>query len=194
MKKTLLAVALTAATAGTAHAATVYDQDGTSLAIGGFVEARMQFNQAPNAINIENNQFSIVNNSISNANDDSRFRVSFNGKSVIKDDLYAIGSSEVEFVGKGIHQVRKIYAGIGGNFGIITYGKQFGALGAISNFTDIMPNNGDTAANRITTANRVANTLKYQTNREKSKNSEKKREKFENAQKVNFSGHCQGGN
>ena len=30
MKKTLLAVALTAATAGTAHAATVYDQDGTN--------------------------------------------------------------------------------------------------------------------------------------------------------------------
>lgn len=163
MKKTLFALGLTSLTS-VSHGATIYDQDGTSLSIGGFVEARMQFNQAPNAINIENNNFSTVNNSISNANDDSRFRVSFNGKSVIKDDLYAIGSSEVEFVGKGIHQVRKIYAGIGGNFGILTYGKQFGALGAISNFTDIMPNNGDTAANRITTANRVANTLKYQTN------------------------------
>ena len=165
MKKTLFALGLTSLTS-VSHGATIYDQDGTSLSIGGFAEARMQFNQAPNAINIENNHFSTVNNSISNANDDSRFRVSFNGKSVIKDDLYAIGSSEIEFVGKGIHQVRKIYAGIGGNFGILTYGKQFGALGAISNFTDIMPNNGDTAANRITTANRVANTLKYQKNLE----------------------------
>ena len=80
MKKTLFAVGLTSLTSS--HGVTIYDQDGTSLSIGGFAEARMQFNQAPNAINIENNHFSTVNNSISNANDDSRFRVSFNGKSV----------------------------------------------------------------------------------------------------------------
>ena len=39
--------------------------------------------------------------------------------------------------------------------------------------------------------------IEYQKNREKSKNQNKKKKdpkKIENAQKVNFSGHCQGGN
>ncbi|ASK78369.1 hypothetical protein CF386_04780 [Paraphotobacterium marinum] len=161
MKKTLLAVALTAVTAGTAHAATVYDQDGTSLQIGGFVEARAEMEKNPTSF--DSNDYSYpTTNSMSNVNDESRFRLNMTGKSMINDTLYGIGFAELEFdVGSSNVDTRYVYAGIGGDFGQVTYGKQDGALDVITDFTDIMPNNGATASNKITSADRVANTLAY---------------------------------
>lgn len=161
MKKTLLAVALTAATAGTAHAATVYDQDGTSLQIGGFVEARAQMNKEATGGTLSPVEYTDTN-SMSDVNDKSRFRLNMTGKSMINDTLYGIGFAELEFTTDSSDvNSRYIYAGIGGDFGQVTYGKQNGALDAITDFTDIMPNNGATASNKITSADRISNTLAY---------------------------------
>ena len=162
MKKTLLAVALTAATAGTAHAATVYDQDGTSLQIGGFVEARAEMDKAANGGDLSGSQPEYTTNSFSNVNDKTRFRLNMTGKSMINDTLYGIGFAELEFLtGSSDVDSRYIYAGLGGDFGQVTFGKQDGALDVITDFTDIMPNNGATASQKITSADRVSNTLAY---------------------------------
>ncbi|MFX3645670.1 porin OmpU, partial [Streptococcus suis] len=77
------------------------------------------------------------------ADDLSRVRLNFLGKSMITDSLYGVGFYEGEFTtadnGDGSDlDNRYTYAGIGGNFGEVTYGKNDGALGVITDFTDIM--------------------------------------------------------
>ncbi|MGL5430856.1 MAG: porin, partial [Vibrio sp.] len=56
---------------------------------------------------------------------------------------------------------RYTYAGIGGTFGEVTYGKNDGALGVITDFTDIMAYHGNTAAYKISVADRTDNMLAY---------------------------------
>ncbi|WP_391089128.1 porin [Vibrio sp. NH-UV-68] len=164
MNKTLIALAVAAAAVATgANAAegiqaggiegtSVYSSNGNSLEIGGRAEARLSLKDG-------------------NAEDKTRVRLNFLGKTQITDSLYGVGFYEGEFNtaenGKGTDESgsdltnRYAYAGIGGNFGEVTYGKNDGALGVITDFTDIMSYHGNSAAYKIAVADRTDNMVSY---------------------------------
>lgn len=151
MKKTLIALSVSAAAVATGVNATeIYNQDGASLDIGGRAEARLSVKDG-------------------NAQDNSRVRVNLLGKVDIQDGLYGVGFFEGEFTtaDNGSNKEnnhldnRYTYAGIGGTFGEITYGKNDGALGIITDFTDIMSYHGNSAAYKIAVADRVDNMVAY---------------------------------
>ncbi len=100
-------------------------------------------------------------------------RLNFLGKAEINDSLYGIGFYEGEFTtndsasykdpkqnGSDLDN-RYTYAGIGGTYGEVTYGKNDGALGVITDFTDIMAYHGNSAADKIAVADRTDNMLAY---------------------------------
>ncbi|WP_070962340.1 porin [Vibrio sonorensis] len=150
MNKTLIALAIAGAVTATgATAAEVYNQDGNSLEIGGRAEARMSLQDGK-------------------ADDKSRVRLNIKGITQLTDSLYGVGFYEGEFTTADNDPAkdddiehRYTYAGIGGNFGEITYGKNDGALGVITDFTDIMAYHGNNAAYKIDVADRIDNTLAY---------------------------------
>ncbi|EFP95999.1 porin [Vibrio caribbeanicus] len=153
MNKTIIALAVSAAAvASGANAAELYNQDGTSLTLGGRAEARMAMKDGK-------------------AEDNSRVRVNIEGKTQITDSLYGIGFYEGQFTsnekGRDTDSSedsvtnRYLYGGIGGNFGEVTYGKNEGALGVITDFTDIMAYHGNSAAYKIAIADRTDNMLTY---------------------------------
>ncbi|TXY15160.1 porin [Vibrio mimicus] len=159
MNKTLIALAVSAAAVATGAYAegvnqsadkagsTVYSAKGTSLEIGGRAEARLSMKDGK-------------------ADDKSRVRLNFLGKAEINDSLYGVGFYEGEFTtadnGSGSDlDNRYTYAGIGGTFGEVTYGKNDGALGVITDFTDIMSYHGNSAADKIAVADRTDNMLAY---------------------------------
>ncbi|EGU44155.1 porin [Vibrio splendidus] len=155
MNKTMIALAVSAAALATgANAAELYNQDGTSLDMGGRAEARLSMKDGK-------------------ADDLSRVRLNFLGKVDIQDGLYGVGFYEGEFTtadadadedtgdnGSDIDN-RYTYAGLGGTFGEVTYGKNDGALGVITDFTDIMAYHGNSAAYKVETADRADNMLSY---------------------------------
>ncbi|WP_158138853.1 porin [Vibrio metschnikovii] len=153
MNKTLIALAVSAAamTAGV-NAGEIYNQDGTSLALGGRAEARLSLKDGK-------------------AEDASRVRINVLGKTQINDSLYGLGFYEGEFttadkggdVDSNSNSLtnRYAFAGIGGDFGLVTYGKNDGALGVITDFTDIMAYHGNKAAYKLTVADRADNMLTY---------------------------------
>ncbi|CAK2496692.1 Outer membrane protein U [Vibrio crassostreae] len=154
MNKTMIALAVSAAALATgANASELYNQDGTSLEMGGRAEARLSMKDG-------------------NAQDNSRIRLNFLGQVEIQDGLYGVGFYEGEFTtaenGKGTDKNsdsltnRYAYAGLGGTFGEVTYGKNDGALGVITDFTDIMAYHGNSAAMKINAADRADNMLSYQ--------------------------------
>ncbi|MDE1338161.1 porin [Vibrio aestuarianus] len=166
MNKTLIALAVSAAAVATGVNAegvnqssdragsTVYSSQGNTLEIGGRAEARLSLKDGK-------------------AEDASRVRLNFLGKVAINDSLYGVGFYEGEFTtadtdangndtsGNDTIDNRYVYAGIGGNFGEVTYGKNDGALGVITDFTDIMSYHGNTAAEKIAVADRTDNMLSY---------------------------------
>ncbi|MDE1264332.1 porin [Vibrio aestuarianus] len=164
MNKTLIALAVSAAAVATGVNAegvnqssdragsTVYSSQGNTLEIGGRAEARLSLKDGK-------------------AEDASRVRLNFLGKVAINDSLYGVGFYEGEFTtaemgkdtdtGDSDLTNRYGYAGIGGNFGEVTYGKNEGALGVITDFTDIMSYHGNTAADKIAVADRSDNMLSY---------------------------------
>ncbi|QXO17849.1 porin [Vibrio ostreae] len=153
MKKTLIALAVsTVAIASGAQAAELYNQDGTSLDIGGRVEGRLSMQD-------------------SKADDASRVRVHIAGKTAINDSLYGLGFYEMEIKtndqgnidsGSDDFTTRLAYAGLGGNFGLVSYGKTEGSLGVITDFTDIFSGiAGNTAADKLTVSDRSDNMLAY---------------------------------
>ncbi len=149
MKKTLLALAVAGATVATgANANELYNQDGTTLEMGGRAEARLSLKDGK-------------------ADDMSRVRLNFLGKTAINDSLYGVGFYEGEFTtadsqtdGSKVDN-RYTYAGIGGEFGEVTYGKNSGALGVITDFTDIMATHGNNAAMKLEVADRTDNMISY---------------------------------
>ncbi|MGR2868907.1 porin [Vibrio vulnificus] len=148
MKKTLIALSVSAAAVATGvNAAELYNQDGTSLDMGGRAEARLSMKDGKVA-------------------DNSRIRLNFLGKVEIQDGLYGVGFYEGEFTtadnadGSDLDN-RYTYAGLGGKFGEVTYGKNDGALGVITDFTDIMAYHGNSAADKIAVADRVDNMMSY---------------------------------
>ncbi|EKO3850727.1 MULTISPECIES: porin [Vibrio] len=151
MKKTLIALSVSAAAMATGvNAAELYNQDGTSLEMGGRAEARLSMKDGDVA-------------------DNSRIRLNFLGTQAINDNLYGVGFWEGEFTtaeeggvdGKSNLDTRYAYAGLGGAFGEVTYGKNDGALGVITDFTDIMAYAGNSAADKLAAADRSDNMLSY---------------------------------
>ncbi|MGR5529567.1 porin [Vibrio alfacsensis] len=145
MKKTLIALSVSAAAMATGvNAVELYNQDGTSLEMGGRAEARLSMKDG-------------------DAADKSRIRLNLLGTQAINDNLYGVGFWEGEFTTQNDQNVdtRYAYAGLGGAFGEITYGKNDGALGVITDFTDIMAYAGNTAADKLAVADRTDNMLSY---------------------------------
>jgi outer membrane porin protein LC len=71
--------------------------------------------------------------------DESYLRLGLKGKSHINDSLYAVGRFEVQWSVKDEEtDTRLAYAGLGGNWGEITYGRQYGAYSLVTDFTDIL--------------------------------------------------------
>ncbi len=122
MKKTLLATAiLSGLVSATAGAATVYDNDGTTMKIGGRVEARGLFSDE-----VEGTM-----------KDKSRARINFKGKTQISDTLTGFGVMEYEIKPDSDLSNRYLFAGIGTQIGDFSYGKQDTANVQISDMTDI---------------------------------------------------------
>ncbi|WP_196588496.1 porin [Aliivibrio fischeri] len=157
MNKKVLALAVAAITsAGAVNAAELYKDEAQSIEMGGRAEARLSMKDAK-------------------ASDESRIRLNFKGTTQITDGLYGVGFWEGEFTTADNKVVdengdnvsgsqldnRYAYAGIGGNFGEVTYGKNDGALGVITDFTDIMAYHGNSAAHKIAVADRTDNNLGY---------------------------------
>ncbi|WP_286294696.1 porin [Vibrio apostichopi] len=153
MNKTMIALAVSAAALATgANAAELYNQDGNSVEMGGRAEARLSLKDGK-------------------AEDKTRIRLNFLGKVEIQDGLYGVGFYEGEFTtaenggatdnNDGDITNRYTYAGLGGTFGEVTYGKNEGALGVITDFTDIMAYHGNSAADKLAVADRSDNMLSY---------------------------------
>ncbi len=153
MNKKILALAITTAVCSAGVTATeLYNENGKSLEMGGRAEARM----------------SVMDGEVE---DKSRVRLNFKGKVQVTNDLYGVGFYEAEYTtnewGQGTDADsdsitnRYIYAGLGGTFGEITYVKNEGALGVITDFTDIMAYHGNSAAEKLNVADRADNMLSY---------------------------------
>lgn len=129
---------------------TVYSDSGTSLKIGGRAEARLSVQDGK-------------------TEDKTRIRLNMLGKVEIQDDLYGIGFYELEYQANdesakkedNEFDTRKAYAGIGGAFGEISYGKNDAALGVITDFTDIMAYHGAEASYKSDIADRTDNMVTY---------------------------------
>lgn len=165
MKKTLIALSVSAAAMATGvNAAELYNQDGTSLEMGGRAEARLSMKDG-------------------DAQDKSRIRLNFLGKQEINDNLYGVGFWEGEFEtaqngtvdgdDKSDLETRLAYAGLGGAYGEFAYGKTEGALGVITDFTDIMAYHGNSAADKLAVSDRTDNMMAYKGQFEKPKRKSK---------------------
>ncbi|AVH28883.1 porin [Vibrio diabolicus] len=151
MKLKTLAVAVALMASGSQVVASeLYNQDGTSLEMGGRAEARLSMMDGK-------------------AEDRTRIRLNFLGKQEINENLYGVGFWEGEFETKEEGAVdnnsdletRYAYAGLGGKYGEVTYGKNDGALFVLTDFTDIMAYHGNTAALKLPVSDRTDNMLSY---------------------------------
>ncbi|MGR5127191.1 porin [Photobacterium swingsii] len=160
MNKNLIALAVAAATlSGAVQAAEVYSDETSSLAIGGRIEARAALKDG-------------------DVTDNTRTRINIGAKSDITDSVYGLGFFEREFragssetfknidgeektMNVSSDENRKLYAGIGSDYGQVVYGKIDGSLGMITDFTDIMAYHGNEAGSKINAADRASNSLAY---------------------------------
>ncbi|MGF1777710.1 porin [Vibrio nomapromontoriensis] len=133
MKKAVLASAVLAVmTSGSTLAAEVYNSEGTSLKIGGRAEFRGDF---------IGNSGKEIEGTMANK---SRFRINVGGETQITDNLTGFGFYEaeqgVESTGDKKAEIelkqRYMYAGIGTQFGDISFGKQDTAGVQISQMSD----------------------------------------------------------
>ncbi|MFN1617883.1 porin [Vibrio rotiferianus] len=138
MKKAALSTAvLTALVSAPSFAATVYDNEGTTLKVGGRAEARF---------NISDKHEKDGNSSFK---DKSRARVNLKGKSQISDDLYGFGKYEAEFDDSSDITNRYFFAGLGTSIGEFSYGKQDSAQVMLTDITDTMATFGAEAADIV---------------------------------------------
>lgn len=140
MKKAALASAILATlVSGTASAATVYQDDSSSLSVGGRAEAR--FNVSDENKSDDNDSFK----------DKSRARVNLKGKTQITDGLGAFGTYELEVnSGKDATlDTRYLFAGVATQVGDFSYGQQDSAQVILTDFTDILATFGGDAADLI---------------------------------------------
>ncbi len=158
MNRKVLTLAITAAiTSSAVSAAEIYKGTDQTLNLGGRAESRLSLQDGDVA-------------------DFTRIRVGIEGKTKISNDLYGVGYWEGEFFSETADPTvgntaadepsqsmlnRYAYAGIGGNFGEITYGKNDGSLYTLTNFTDIMEYAGATASYTLPVGYRTNNNLTY---------------------------------
>ncbi|WP_305417469.1 porin [Photobacterium leiognathi] len=131
MKKAVLASAILASlVAGTANAATVYEDDSKSLSIGGRAEARFNISDANKGDDGTGNAFK----------DKSRARINLKGKAKITDDVTAFGKYEAEISDDKETTItsRYVYAGFDTQAGAFSYGKQDSAQVMLTDYTDIL--------------------------------------------------------
>ncbi|PSV23615.1 porin [Photobacterium leiognathi subsp. mandapamensis] len=131
MKKAVLASAILASlVAGTANAATVYEDDSKSLSIGGRAEARFNISDANKGDDGTGNAFK----------DKSRARINLKGKAKITDDVTAFGKYEAEISDDKDTTItsRYVYAGFDTQAGAFSYGKQDSAQVMLTDYTDIL--------------------------------------------------------
>lgn len=132
MKKTLLAVAVAAFAATSASAAQVYDKDGTSLAIGGEMEAMYW---STHASSMENSKDQTVSD---------RARLNLDGRTALTDNISAYGFYEWEFEHNGDSteggDINARFAYLGVDFG------DFGAI-QVGRYEDPFQNAGDVVDN-----------------------------------------------
>ncbi|KPA52343.1 membrane protein [Photobacterium leiognathi subsp. mandapamensis] len=131
MKKAVLASAILASlVAGTANAATVYEDDTKSLSIGGRAEARFNISDANKGDDGTGNAFK----------DKSRARINLKGKAKITDDVTAFGKYEAEISDDKDTTItsRYVYAGFDTQAGAFSYGKQDSAQVMLTDYTDIL--------------------------------------------------------
>lgn len=137
MKKAVLASAVIAAMAsGSSLAATVYSSDGTELKIGGRVEFRGDFIGTSDGAEIEGSM-----------DDSTRARINLKGQTQLSESLTGFGVYEAEHkTGAGASnsdnsdteiENRYMYAGMKGNFGELSFGRQDMASVIVSDMTDI---------------------------------------------------------
>nr|WP_319534411.1 porin [uncultured Vibrio sp.] len=128
MKKAALTTAiLTALVAAPSFAATVYQNDGTELKVGGRVEFRGDFIGTSKGAEIDGTM-----------EDSSRARVNLKGKTDIGNGLSAFGVYEAEQdTGESKFQNRYMYAGVDSDAGAFSVGRQDMAAVIISDMTDI---------------------------------------------------------
>lgn len=129
MKKSLIAISIAAVASGTVNSAELFNDGNNQLSVGG---------QVLGAYYISDNK--------DTDGDHSNIQLSLNGKSKINDSLYAFGFYEIEGVNNDDDSdddadddfdIREAYLGIGSDYGELSYGRQYGALTLISNYTDI---------------------------------------------------------
>ncbi|WP_353498968.1 porin [Vibrio sp. CB1-14] len=140
MKKAVLASAVFAAmVSGSALAAEVYSQDGTTLNIGGRAEFRGDFQGKDSGSKLDGTM-----------ENKSRFRLNVGGETQISDNLTGFGFYEAEQTVQNTDKdnggnnsansnfkQRYMYAGIGTQFGAFSFGKQDTANVQVSKMTDI---------------------------------------------------------
>ncbi|AMG31099.1 porin [Grimontia hollisae] len=148
MNKKLIALAVAAVASTSVSAAEIFNDGTSSLAIGGRAEARAAIKDG-------------------DVNDNSRVRLNVMGTTQIAEGAYGIGFFEQEFTTNDAvpdgekDETRYLFAGIGSDYGLVTYGKNDGSLGVITDFTDIMAYHGNGAGAKIAVADRTDNNLGY---------------------------------
>lgn len=158
MKKSLIALAVAAFASTAVSAATIYDNNGTSLAVGGRVQSVFYSGQFGNDIGFAagNNDSSIVNTG----------RLNISGRSQIAPGITAFGFAEWNTGdgdsggnGDGM-QARDQYIGVDfGKYGAISAGRSYDALYAVIGVTDIYEDLG--ANGLFDDSDRRAGNLKY---------------------------------
>ena len=136
-KSTISSAVLLTLFSGSTLAATVYKDDVSELKIGGRAEAR--FNVSDNNEDANNSTFK----------DKSRARVNLKGKTQLNDTLYGFGKYEAEMDTDEDITNRYVFAGLGGAFGAVSYGKQDSAQVQITDLTDTMATFGADAADLV---------------------------------------------
>ncbi|OEF25832.1 porin [Vibrio rumoiensis] len=168
MNKKLLALAVAAASVSTAaSAATIYQDDTSTLNMGGRVEVRANFSDA-NKTDADDNQYK----------DASRVRLNIGGEQKLNDDISFIGFTEFEITedqsdatnsDDALFNTRYLYAGVNSKtYGGLTYGHQDNAFTYLTNFTDMAEVfSGYINENNVATSDRANNVLRYAFNTEK---------------------------
>ncbi|MDE1328708.1 porin [Vibrio aestuarianus] len=160
MNKTLIALAVSAAAVATGvNAANVYSQDGTELNVGGRAEFRGDFNGTDSGEEIEG--------TMSNK---SRFRLNVGGTTKINESLSGFGFYEAEQkVANSTDasdktdnfEQRYMFAGLKGDFGAVSFGRQDTAAVQISQMSDVTTFTG-TQKTFISAGNeQINNTILY---------------------------------
>ncbi|PSW14593.1 porin [Photobacterium rosenbergii] len=157
MKKTLITLAL-ASMATTATAANVYSQNGSELNIGGRAEFRGDFNGKENGDKVDGTM-----------QNKSRFRLNVGGSTEINDNLTGYGFYEAEQTVNSSDdnsqetnfKQRYMYAGLKGNWGALSFGRQNTAGVQISDMSDIATFTGAQKSFIASGDEQVNNTIAY---------------------------------